>query len=231
MDVPSNNTKYEIAVSALELFLTQGYEATTMKQLSERTGKSYGNINYYFRRKEDILIFLHRRTIEIFMKDILRDCAELENPWMRYLTAHIAYLHMVIKEKSILDLYISATRLPTVRLDYIQIFYELYLQHFDVEKENLDKRDVFMKVVTLCGGEFEAITLYFRDTNIYNIGYLLEYPIRSFLLLFSFPPDEMEQAIEKSFRLGREMSDRYWSIKKDDVLRGTGWGNAASAQG
>lgn len=219
MNQTASNTKHEIAMSALKLFLNQGYESATMQQLSEQTGRSLGNINYHFRRKEDILMFLHKNTIKRFIEEILDGCEELENPWIRYLTVHLAYLFMVIREPSILNLYISATRLPSARADYIQIFYEIFLKYFDADKAQLDKEDVFMKVIVLCGSEFEMVNLYSMDVKAYDFGFLMAYPIKAFLKLFSFELSEIETMTEHVLPLGRKMASQYWNTKESNLIR------------
>lgn len=50
----SENKKEEILLVAADLFVTQGYEKTTLRQIAEKVGVSLGLIGYYFRSKQEI---------------------------------------------------------------------------------------------------------------------------------------------------------------------------------
>lgn len=49
-------TKSRIVNAARELFLTQGYEATSISDVLDRAGANSGSLYYFFRTKEDLLI-------------------------------------------------------------------------------------------------------------------------------------------------------------------------------
>jgi AcrR family transcriptional regulator len=55
------STRARILDIALELFTVQGYERTSLRQISERLGFSKAAIYYHFASKEDILMALHLR--------------------------------------------------------------------------------------------------------------------------------------------------------------------------
>ena len=49
------DTRDDILAVAIELFTEQGYEATSLRQISERLGFSKAALYYHFKSKEDIL--------------------------------------------------------------------------------------------------------------------------------------------------------------------------------
>jgi AcrR family transcriptional regulator len=55
------DTRERILDIALELFTTQGYETTSLREIAERLGFSKAAIYYHFQSKDDILIALHMR--------------------------------------------------------------------------------------------------------------------------------------------------------------------------
>ena len=59
-----SRTRARIVDAALELFLTNGYERTTMRAIAESAGVSLGNAYYYFRSKEELIQAFYRRTHE-----------------------------------------------------------------------------------------------------------------------------------------------------------------------
>jgi AcrR family transcriptional regulator len=59
--VDENGTRERILDIALELFSTQGYDKTSLREIAERLGFSKAAIYYHFASKEDILLALHKR--------------------------------------------------------------------------------------------------------------------------------------------------------------------------
>lgn len=59
-------TRALIYQTALALFAERGYEKTTMRQVAESAGTSLGLTYRYFKRKDDIVLELYRRTVADF---------------------------------------------------------------------------------------------------------------------------------------------------------------------
>lgn len=55
-------TRERLYQTAIELFLSQGYEATTMRDIAEAAECSLGLTYRYFRSKDDIVLALYRRS-------------------------------------------------------------------------------------------------------------------------------------------------------------------------
>ena len=47
-----------ILLVSTNLFINQGYDKTTIRQIAEAAGIGRGHLYYYFRKKEDILIYI-----------------------------------------------------------------------------------------------------------------------------------------------------------------------------
>jgi AcrR family transcriptional regulator len=60
-EATESNTREKILDIALELFSTQGYDKTSLREIAERLGFSKAAIYYHFASKEDILLALHKR--------------------------------------------------------------------------------------------------------------------------------------------------------------------------
>ncbi len=58
------STRELILDVALDLFVDQGYEATSLRQIAERLGVTKAALYYHFEAKEDILMALHMRLHE-----------------------------------------------------------------------------------------------------------------------------------------------------------------------
>src|SRR5580704_437683 len=70
-------TRERILDIALELFTTQGYDKTSLRQIAERMGFSKAAIYYHFASKDDILRALHLRLHE-FGREALKTLGEAD---------------------------------------------------------------------------------------------------------------------------------------------------------
>jgi AcrR family transcriptional regulator len=60
----ANSTRERILDVALDLFLAQGYDGTSLRQIAEQLGVTKAALYYHFESKEDILRALHMRLHE-----------------------------------------------------------------------------------------------------------------------------------------------------------------------
>ena len=60
----ANSTRERILDVALDLFVTQGYDGTSLRQIAEQLGVTKAALYYHFESKEDILLALHMRMHE-----------------------------------------------------------------------------------------------------------------------------------------------------------------------
>jgi AcrR family transcriptional regulator len=60
-----SDTRERILDVALDLFIEQGYDKTTLRQIAEPLGFTQAAIYYHFAAKEDILVALHLRLHEL----------------------------------------------------------------------------------------------------------------------------------------------------------------------
>jgi AcrR family transcriptional regulator len=58
---PQGSTRERILDIALELFVEQGYDKTSLRDIAERLGTTKAALYYHFERKQDILLELHLR--------------------------------------------------------------------------------------------------------------------------------------------------------------------------
>lgn len=71
----SEKVKKEIMESALLLFSQNGYNQTSVADLSKASGYSKGHIYYHFQNKEKLFVLLARKTIEEWHEKWIRKAA------------------------------------------------------------------------------------------------------------------------------------------------------------
>lgn len=62
---PRSDTRERILDVALDLFVEQGYDKTSLREIAERLGITKAALYYHFERKEDMLLALHLRLHEL----------------------------------------------------------------------------------------------------------------------------------------------------------------------
>ena len=73
-----SDTRTRIQTVALELFIEQGYEATSLREIAERLGVTKAALYYHFKTKEDIVASLVQDRIDDLQQ--LLDWAEAQQP-------------------------------------------------------------------------------------------------------------------------------------------------------
>ena len=74
------NTKQEILEAALELFSVQGYEGTSISQITEAVGIRKASLYSHFENKQAILDALIETTLEQYERHSIFERADWENP-------------------------------------------------------------------------------------------------------------------------------------------------------
>jgi AcrR family transcriptional regulator len=75
---PQASTRERILDIALELFVDQGYDKTSLRDIAERLGTTKAALYYHFERKQDILLELHLR-LHALGREALEQLERLED--------------------------------------------------------------------------------------------------------------------------------------------------------
>jgi AcrR family transcriptional regulator len=75
---PQGSTRERILDIALELFVDQGYDKTSLRDIAERLGTTKAALYYHFERKQDILLELHLR-LHALGREALEQLESLED--------------------------------------------------------------------------------------------------------------------------------------------------------
>jgi AcrR family transcriptional regulator len=85
----------EIVGAATELFSSQGFYRTTIKEIAKRAGMSAGLIYQYVREKEDVLLLVLFEVVDGYAREIPRALEGVEDPLHRLVAAVDAYCRVV----------------------------------------------------------------------------------------------------------------------------------------
>jgi len=72
--------RVQIVLSAIKLFSRNGFHKTTLRDLSEEAGFSYGNIYDYIGSKEDIFYLIHNYLCDLVFEELQRATENIDDP-------------------------------------------------------------------------------------------------------------------------------------------------------
>lgn len=96
-DAQRLQTSEEILDAALQLFVSEGYGAVTMRAIAERVGCSPGNLYHYFPGKNEIFLALREQGFELFREYQART-RDISDPVARMRAHAGAYLRFAIEQ-------------------------------------------------------------------------------------------------------------------------------------
>jgi AcrR family transcriptional regulator/NAD(P)-dependent dehydrogenase (short-subunit alcohol dehydrogenase family) len=70
----------QIVLAAIKLFSERGFHKTTLRELSEEAGISYGNVYDYVGSKEDILFLIHQYVCDLVFEELDNSVENIANP-------------------------------------------------------------------------------------------------------------------------------------------------------
>lgn len=113
LDLHSENPRNKILATAANMFLNQGYAATTLRELARESGVNIGSLMHLFENKENILCALvpvvlggQFRAAEDLLKDVTDD------PILFWAAETTLQLYIAEASEQIRDLYITTYSLP-----------------------------------------------------------------------------------------------------------------------
>jgi AcrR family transcriptional regulator len=100
-------TKKVLEVSR-NLFMTRGYEKTTIKDIVSETDITTGSLYHFFRDKEDILLHLTADVFDTAASMADRMTGNNRDPWLRLSLELALQLHTAMNSATIAEIYLKA---------------------------------------------------------------------------------------------------------------------------
>lgn len=163
----------QIMAASEKLFLERGYHGTSMREIAAACGIQVGNLNYYFRKKEDILMLHHNHLMDSYYSSLP---AEFFNkPWSGYIAVEYCFLRALAESESALRLYNEVVNVPSLREVYCGKHHELFLRFFPESEFGIDSRDVYFSTVSMCAVEFQMMEQYAKYKGVVSFDSLARY--------------------------------------------------------
>jgi AcrR family transcriptional regulator len=195
--------KKKIMDVSLELFLSQGYKGTTIRQIIEKADINIGTLYHFFRDKEDINVHIAQETYDKFI-DYADHIVENEKDYiLRYALTRALEFKAIEKYDRVAELYLetySSWRITQMVLPVNIARSKLFFHQYN---RGLSEQDYLNKTLALRG-----MRLMFISERVYNGpgSYETNCPflIETALTLYNVPKKNIEKAITKAMKIVSE---------------------------
>ena len=186
----------DIIKKASVLFLKQGYNKTTIRQIADVTGLGRGHLYYYFKKKEDILLYLYRGLLEKIYSSISEKWG-IKNVVDDYIIAQYIFIHLITSSGRLFRLYIEASEVATIRKEYINILTEMFMEKIEKTDYKFNKIDVCTSISIGCAGEIELMSQYYKGEFYEDIDYLIKSIIKVRLSIIGIDNVDIDEVIDR----------------------------------
>ena len=161
----------QIIKKSFNLFLVNGYEKTTIRQIADSVGIGRGHLYYYFKKKEDILLFIYKTILNKIYELISNHHMNDSELLLNYAVTQCLYTYTIVRYEKFFRIYIEASKVPVIRKEYVK------------------EKDIYISVAVGCAGEEELLRRYYNK----EIGLDIEDIIKSVLLTRLFLLDIIDK--------------------------------------
>jgi AcrR family transcriptional regulator len=104
----------KIGMVSKRLFLKNGYDNTTIRQIIKEAGISIGSLYNFFKNKEDILLYVYKNVVLEINTTTRKIAEEFQEPFLRSSMSIALQLYIGLENKALLGLYLAAFRSETI---------------------------------------------------------------------------------------------------------------------
>ncbi len=193
----------KILKTAVQSFMKNGYEETTIRSLAKDLDLAVGNINYYYPKKEDIVKDYHNAVLNYFLDEVLKNTDD-SNPWITYFAAEYSFMSFIASDEPTNTLYKSFTAVKTLRDFYTEKHQELFLSMFKTLPSS--KEEIYLSTLAMCSLEFTLITRFDDHQNEWNFDDIMQHIFETRLSFLHLKISDYQDIIKNSIEKGKSLS-------------------------
>lgn len=187
-----------IITKASKLFIQHGYTKTTIRQIAQVCNLGRGHLYYYFKKKEDIVLYLYKNLIEKIYSHIKRSNSESIDPLLSYAIIQYIYIKTIATNKSLFRVYIEASEIDSVRKEYLKTLGEIL--NYILRELNFDfkEQDIGLSIIIGSAGEDELLRRFYKNDIALTLDEIIESTIKTRLLLLNVSQEKVAQIISNT---------------------------------
>ena len=200
MDIDNNkeDLKNIIIKEASKLFISQGYTKTTIRQIAEICNLGRGHLYYYFKKKEDIVLFLYKDLIEKIYSYISKSSNESLDPLLSYAITQYIYIKVIATNQPLFRMYIEASEIDSVRKEYLKTLEDILKANLKNINYKFSNEQISLSVVIGSAGENEFLRRFYKDNIDLTLDQIIESTIKTRLLLLDISHEKVFEIISKT---------------------------------
>lgn len=175
----------QIIKKSFNLFLVNGYEKTTIRQIADSVGIGRGHLYYYFKKKEDILLYIYKTILNKIYGLISNHHMNDTELLLNYAVTQCLYTYTIVRYESLFRIYIEASKVPVIRKEYVNILIELFKKKAPETHYNATEKDIYISVAVGCAGEEELLRRYYNKDIDLDIEDIIKSVISTRLILLN----------------------------------------------
>lgn len=183
---------------ASRLFIQQGYTKTTIRQIAQVCNLGRGHLYYYFKKKEDIVLYLYKSLIERIYVYISESKEETIDPLISYAITQSIYIKVIATNQDLFRLYIEASEIDSVRKEYLNTLKEILDKNLEKLNCNFNSKDINLSIIIGSAGEDELLRRFYKKDIYLNLDEIIESTIKTRLLLLNINQEEVKSILLKS---------------------------------
>ncbi|MGA9109480.1 MAG: TetR/AcrR family transcriptional regulator [Smithella sp.] len=199
----SNNIKNKIIEVSRRLFVGQGYQKTTIRQIIEEAGINTGTLYHFFRDKEDIFLRGSEQT-DIELVALVESLTKNEKDYVLKYAVYMALeFKMVEKSDKIAELYLesySSWRMTQMVIPRDMVRNKLYFHEYN---KDFTKQDYYLISMALRGMRLMYIAQRVH-TGLNKFKEHIPFIIESALKAFNVPKKRRDETIDKAMAIAKK---------------------------
>lgn len=194
----------KILKTAIQSFMKNGYEETTIRSLAKELDLAVGNINYYYPKKEDIVKDYHNAVLEAFLSEVMKNTDDTSSPWITYFAAEYSFMSFIATDIPTNTLYKSFTAVKALRNFYTEKHQELFLSIFKTLPST--KEEIYLSTLAMCSLEFTLITRFDAHRKDWDFDDIMQHIFETRLSFLHLSLSDYQDIIKKSIEKGKSLS-------------------------
>lgn len=168
-----------------QLFLDQGYDKTTIRQIAEECGIGRGHLYYYFRKKEDILIHIFKQILNKIYDDVIESSDDKTEVLLSYATIQCVYTYTLVLNEKLFRIYLQGSNIEIVRRAAQNILIDLCKKKAEDMNYDISEKDICFSVTIGYAGECELLKRYYHGEKDFDIDSIVRSITSTRLLLLN----------------------------------------------
>ena len=167
------------------LFLNQGYDKTTIRQIAEECGIGRGHLYYYFRKKEDILIHIFKQILNKIYDDVIESSDDKTEVLLSYATIQCVYTYTLVLNEKLFRIYLQGSTIEIVRRAAPNMLIDLCKKKAEDMNYDIKEKDICFSVTIGYAGECELLKRYYHGEEDFDIDSIVRSITSTRLLLLN----------------------------------------------